>query len=343
MRGANGTVAASHLTDRLVLASVNHTASSGTGTEFFISGDFKAGTSYLWTLREGSTIKDRCGVETVFGSPSVDDNTEVHFAIKDLEFSGITPTDGTMAANPGSKIQLKFNQPMNPDALSGRCSVAMNTHCFAAGDCPLGETCEGIKFTLTPAIAKPVVKQDPSDPSQLDIYGQYQLGTQYVFTIPAGTSISECPGAETSDAANGCDLKDVKEITFSEEQSVAFRTASTISLTGAAPEDNTSGLGTHSDIRLTFNQEMDPSTLTQGATGFEISPHVAMEVHSGAMFRDLSLAPTDAAGFSPGTYTFTLHSDAQIKDFLGNTYVQPSDVVIHFSVQRPQPVPDCIH
>lgn len=342
-RGVNGTAAAAHAANALVLSPMNNTSSSGGGAEIFISGDFKAGTSYRWTIPEGTTLVDRCGAKTIFGPPSVDDQTDVEFTIKDLAFTGITPTDGAMAANPGGKIQLKFNQPMNPDSLSGRCSVSTAKHCFASDNCPGGETCQGAKFTLVPAIAAPVVKQDPSDPSQLIIYGQYQLATQYVFTIPANTTIAECPGGETADTSNGCDIKDVTSITLDEEQSVAFRTASSIVLTESNPADNAADFQPHGGIRLAFNQEMDPASLVQGTAGFDIAPPVAMAVQSGGAFGDLDLRPTNAAGFTPGTYTFTLHAGAQIKDLLGNIYTQPSDLVVHFTVQAPEPTPDCIH
>jgi hypothetical protein len=339
-RGANGTAAAAHAANSLVSGPVDNTSSSGDGAEVFVHGDFKAGTSYAWSIREGAMLKDRCGVVTTFGPPSVDEFTEVNFAVNELALTGITPVDGTMAANPGSKIQLKFNQPMNPDSLSGRCSVSASKRCFANDGCPGGETCQGAKFSLTPSVANVVVKQDSGDRSQLVIFGQYQLGTQYVFTIPAGTTIAECPGGQTSGLSNGCDLKDVKAIPIAEEQSVAFRTAAAIALTGSAPEDNADGIDPHSEIRLTFNQEMDPTTLVQGAAGFDVFPNVAMNVDDGATARDLSLAP--AAGFAPGTYEFTLHAGAQIKDRLGNTYTQPSDLVIHFTIANPEPIPACI-
>src|SRR5439155_20388639 len=108
-------------------------------------------------------------------------------------------TDGTMAALPGNKIQLKFNQPMNPDSLAGRCSAGATVQCYSDPDCAAvaAGTCTGAKFTLTPAITNMGVIQDPTDGSKLDVYGDYQLGTQYTFTIPAGTQIAECPGGET--------------------------------------------------------------------------------------------------------------------------------------------------
>lgn len=341
-RGENATIAAAHPADSLVLAAVNNTASSGDGRDFFVSGDFRSGTGYTWTIPEGTIIKDRCGIATTFGPPSVEDNTQVQFTVHELAFTGITPTDGTMAANPGSKIQLKFNQPMNPDSLSGRCSSSTTKHCFTNDDCSSG-TCQGAKFTLTPAIGVPDVRQDPADPSQLDIYGNYQLGTQYVFTIPAGTQIAECPGGETLDVSNGCDVGSPAEFTVAEAKTVTFTTAAAIALTGFGPDDNAMDLGAGTSIRLTFNQEMDFTTLVQGASGFDITPSVSMIAGPGGSFRDLTVTPTAASGFAAGTYTFTLHAGAQVADFLGNMYVQPSDLTIHFTIAEPQPpAPECV-
>lgn len=367
VRGANATTAAPHAINSLVLTPVTNTATSGQGpngapagalvggkpvavSEFFIGGDFKAGTQYTWTIPEGTKLKDRCGGETVFGPPSVEDNTQAGFTINELAFTGITPSDGTAVAAPGAKIQLQFNQPMSPDSLAGRCSTSLRVQCFATDNCPNGETCLGAKFTLTPAIANPRVRQDPGNPSILVVYGNYQLGTQYTFSIPAGTKISECPGGQTADAASGCDARGVSELTVDTAQSVTFTTAPTIELTDSSPADNavitkpvTSGPAARTPIRLTFNQEMDPSTLVQGPTGFDISPNAAMNVDPDpGNFRSLLLRPIADTGFAAGTYTFTLHAGATISDFLGNTYTQPTDLQIHFTVEDPEPAPACI-
>lgn len=366
-RGVNATTAAPHIINSAILTSVNNTGSSGHGpngapagalvgtvpvsaNEFFVFGDFKSATQYTWAIPEGTVIKDRCGAVTTFGPPSVDDHTQVQFTVKELAFTGITPTDGTMAAEPGGKIQLKFNQPVNPDSLAGRCSTSLRIQCFADDNCPNTETCQGAKFTLTPPIAKPRVRQDPSDPSKLVIDGNYQLGTQYVFGIPAGTTLVECPGGETSEFANGCDARDVKDLTVDIDQSVTFTTAAEIELTAVFPDDNatiikpaTVGPAAQTPIRLTFNQEIDPSTLIQGVTGFELSPNVAVSVGADpGNFRSLLIRPTANTGFAAGTYTFTLHAGATMKDLLGNTYTQPSDLEIHFAMEDPEPAPACI-
>lgn len=366
-RGVNATTAAPHAINSALLTAVNHTASSGHGAngapagaivggvpvaaaEFFVAGDFKSATQYTWTIPEGTVIKDRCGAATTFGAPSVDDNTQAQFTVKELAFTGITPTDGAMAAEPGAKIQLKFNQPVSPDSLAGRCSTSVRMQCFADDNCPNTETCQGAKFTLTPPIAKPRVRQDPADPSKLVIYGNYQLGTQYVFGIPAGTKLLECPGGETSKFANGCDARDVKDLTVDIDQSVTFTTAAEIELTGVVPEDNativkpaTVGPAAQTPVRLTFNQEIDPSTLANGPTGFELSPNVAVSVGADpGNFRNLLIRPTANTGFAAGTYTFTIHAGATVKDFLGNTYTQPSDLEIHFTIADSEPAPSCI-
>jgi hypothetical protein len=95
---------------------------------------------------------------------------------------------------------------------------------------------------------------------------------------------------------------------------------------------------------------MDPSTLVQGPTGFDVEPNVPMSItFDTGNFRTLRMrsaagctTSATCTGFAPGTYTFTFHQGATVKDFLGNTFTNPTDVVIHFTIKDPDPNPDCL-
>src|SRR5262249_26121411 len=150
--------------------------------EWIIIGDYKigqqkddmTGNDYVWTLPQGTKLKDVCGVETTFAdAPTVQNNRKVAFTIKPLLFTGVAPTDGTMSASPGNKVSLKFNETMNPTSLAGHCSSATQVLCYSALDCGTG-SCDGVGFTLTPSVPHLQVVQNLTDASKLDIYGDYR-------------------------------------------------------------------------------------------------------------------------------------------------------------------------
>src|SRR5262249_37700177 len=153
---------------------------------------------------------------------TVDNLQQVKFTVNDLMFTGITPTDGTMAADPVGKIALKFNQTMNPDTLYGTCATD-GAPCLVDGDCTTGAS--NRKFTQTPAFPNMSVVEDLTDSSKLLIYGDYQLNTSYTFTLNAGAKIDECPGAEETylgrgAQVNGCDVTAVATFTNETAQTV---------------------------------------------------------------------------------------------------------------------------
>jgi hypothetical protein len=281
--------------------------------EWIVVGDFNAKTDYTWTIPAGTKVKDMCGKETTFGAPSVADNTKVSFKLNDIAFQGLAPSDGLMNAAPVTKVKLDFNQTMDPDSL------------------------DPSEYTLTPTVASISVAENPVDGSKLDIYGDFQLNTTYTFTLKAGATIDDCPGGEVG----AC----VKSGTFTNAtaQTITFKTAPAITLTAITPKDNAvitkfdvvSPLG-RTSIKLQFNQEMDPSTLT--TADYTIDPAVPLVVSQDPDFSKIRLR----AVFPPGTYTFTLKAGAQISDFLGNVFTNAADQVIHFTIKDPTPFPRCL-
>jgi hypothetical protein len=313
--------------------------------EWFIFADYYAKTDYDFTIPDGTKLKDLCGVETTLGAPSVDDQTQVHFTTNDITFTGITPTDGTMASVPGTKIQLKFNQYMDPDSLKGHCTIATTVLCASDDGCTVAQgTCTGQKFTLSPTVTNMDIIEDLADGSKIDIYGDFQLGTDYTFTLNASTTINECPGAEV-----GACGANPRTYLNADQQVVHFKTAAAIALTSVSPADNAtitkveaSGAQARTSITLTFNQEMDPSTFTQD-TDYTIEPNIVLTASSSTTnLLNTRLRPPSPGGYPPGTYTFTLKAGASFDDYLGNHYVQAADKVIHFTIKDPDPIPDCL-
>jgi len=278
-----------------------------TPEEYFISADFPAGGGpFTFTLKQGAMILDQCGKATTLGAPSVDNFTKTTFTTNALKLKSITG-----ATDPGSRIQIAFNQYMDDTTL------------------------DASEFTLTPPLATPPVVVESG--GILLIYGNYQLGTAYTFTLKAGATIDDCPGGEAEFFGAPC----VKSATYTSpmDQTVMFTTASAITLKSIAPKDNTTEtVSDASDpaspvrgIKLTFNQAMDATTLDP--SDYTITPAVALTAGSSGL-EALRLSGT----FAPGTYTFTLKSTAVIKDLLGNSFSPAADQVIHFTV-TPDPTP----
>ena len=240
-------------------------------------------------------------------------------------------------SEPGKKVRLKFNQYMDATTLA-------NTG-----------------FTITPAITNLQIEDDGTDQTQLLVYGDYQLNTTYTFTLKANATIDDCPGEEDFFAAP-C----VTSATFTNpsDAPIMFTTAPAIALKALSPKDNAvivKGSTTEPvAITLQFNQEMDPTTLVPA--DYTISPAVALEVDSNpsnvntgtgptghtdpntmaSNFENLVLEPAAGGTLAPGDYIFTLKMGAVLKDLLGNTFTNPADQVIHFTVQNPPPPSQCL-
>ena len=289
-------------------------AQAESGEEFFVGADFPSGGG-PFTYALMGTIKDQCGKATTFGAPSVDAFTKTTFTTNALKFSGVTG-----AAEPGNKIQITFNQYMDPDSLLPA------------------------EYDITPALANARVEYNASL-TKLVVYGDYQLGTAYTFTLKNGATIDDCPGAESAAIFGppGC----AKSATYTSpmDQVTTFTTAAAIVLKSIAPKDNTTASvdDTAGSLRLTFNQEIDPATFD--AADYTISPALPAGVTlvatnlggplSGSyetLELDLDNGTATPPDWAPGTYTFTLKSSAVLKDKLGNSFSPTADQVVHFTV-----------
>jgi hypothetical protein len=293
----------------------NDFAQAESDTEFFFGADFEANASYMWALTPGSMIADQCGKLTTVGTTSVDTGDAGSFTTNDIAFTGIAPFDTQMNAKASSKIALKFNQFMDPTTLAAS------------------------EYTLTPAVQGVTTSYDAG--LNLIIDGEYKPDTDYTFTLKSGATIDDCPGGEF--AFGGCGPKSAMGGTFTNtaDQTVHFHTAP-LTLTSVSPADlATVTLGASGKIKidLTFNQDMDPTTLA--TTEYSISPAItfaapvnpATGLAVPATSRNV-VELVSSAAVAPGDYTFTLKMGATINDKLTtpDTYTQAADKVIHFTV-----------
>jgi len=293
--------------------------------EYFLGADFQVSKMYTWAIKAGAKIKDQCGRETTFGAPSVDAGTQVGFTTNDLAFNGIAPFDGQMNAKPKDKIQLKFNQYMDPSTLA-------NT-----------------EWSLTDAAGNVTGAGSYNTGFTTIIDTELKPSTAYTFTLKSNATIDDCPGAEF--AFGGCGPKSAMGGTFTNsmgDQVVHFMTAA-LALSSTTPKDNdtvtldSSGIVT---IDLSFNFDAAPASLT-ATTDYTISPAVTFTVAHPATglavpaTSDNVLELTSSAPVPPGDYTFTLKSGATINDLetTPSTYTQAADQVIHFTVEAAPPTP----
>jgi hypothetical protein len=275
----------------------NTFASAGSMNDIFFGGDFPSGSSsldlspYTFALLAGATVQDQCGKTTTFGAP-VDGVTQTTFSLNPLMLMGITGAD-----NPGDMINLSFNQYMD--------ATTLLPADFSVTPVPANEAVLGGGPTIT-------------------IYGNYKLATQYTFTLNASAAIKDCPGNEADPATGACTV--ASSDTYSgAAQTLSFTTASSILLTDLEPMDNSTATAGPAEITMTFNQEMDFTTLT--AADYTIDPPVALTSQEDS-FETLGLTGT----FAPGNYTFTLLGTASISDFSGGTFSPGTDQVIHITV-----------
>ena len=292
----------------------NDYAAAESDTEFFVGGDFAVNGDYTFTIPEGTMITDQCGKVTTFGAPDVDATTQVEFTTSALAFNGIAPFDGQMNAKPSDKIQLKFNQYMDPTTLA-------NT-----------------EWTLTPAVAGATPSYNGA--GTLIIDGELKPATMYTFTLKNGATVDDCPGAEfDGTACNSTTSAMGGTFTNSSDQTVSFTTAA-LALSTVSPADNATvtldGTTNKIKITMTFNFDVDPTTLAATEYAFSGSG-ITFTAGYGTAANQLRL--TSAQAVPPGDYTFTLKANATIDDLEAtpSTYTQAADQVIHFTVEAAPP------
>jgi hypothetical protein len=290
----------------------NDYATPESDTEFFVGGDFEVNGDYTFTIPEGTMITDQCGKVTTFGAPDVDATSQVEFTTNPLTFNGIAPFDGQMNAKAKDGIHLKFNQYMDPTSV------------------------DATDYSITPAVTGGLTATlDKFGTGDVVLNGKLAPDTDYVFTLNANASLTDCPGGMrigttcTTSATGGTFTNDQGD------QIVHFHTAP-VALTATSPADNDEvdkgDASDQLDVVLAFNTRMDSTTLD--ASEWTIAPAVDMSVIS-TTGSSVVLESDDP--IPAGDYTFTLKQGATLTDTVGGTYTQAADVVIHFTVADPSP------
>lgn len=264
---------------------------------------------YTFAFPQGGKVVDRCGVENVLAAP-VPDLSEFTVTTLPFTLTGITPTSGD-TASPLRKPVVQFNNVLaDPTAL-----VATTN------------------YTLDPPVANASLGGLPFSDGEVVFYGDYQPATSYTLTLKANTKFAEFYG---------------KEYELPADRVIMWTTAP-IALTGTTPANNgTSTKATANSpttIRLTFNQNMDPASLTSAdytaSNGVQFAP---TGVYDGcdATATSCVLELTTTQALTPGAYQFTLNAGATLTDVLGNTYTQATDRVINFTVANAAPAVQCL-
>lgn len=316
---------------------------------------------YTMQFTQGAMLKDRCGNATTLAAPSADDMTLAHFATVKFDFVKTSIVTGETAA-PNKRLQYNWNNVLEgQDTASGTApkpSVALPSTPGTPGNF----TISPLPQKLTAACAAggagcPTADLPATDPltyisinadGQTAVNGLFKLDTQYTATIKAGTVVKDFYG---------------KEWTAASDMVTTWKTQPTVQMTGITMRytGQLFGVGdkgtitkptptTTSDIRLAFNQAMDPTTLDVSDVKVEsvsgaAAPTMAIASSSGCA---TTVNSTNWLGtctlrlralFQPGTYKITLVAGAEFKDVFGVTYTQAKDQSITVTIQEaPAPI-----
>ena len=272
---------------------------------------------YTFQFRQGTKLKDRCGVETTFGAPSSADLTLVNFKTSKFAMKSLNIGQGDLAS-PMKKLTLPFTNVVDESSLA-----------------------LGTEITVTPALANAALLT--SNGVNLVLAGDYALDTTYTIVLKAGSKISDVLGAETTIEAD-------KTITYKTQPAVTLSTTAdggTVTRSTTAPTEI---------ITLTFNQSMSvasfvqdtdftlvnannvrvPATVSVGDPNSLGFPAGGADCTPGATSCQF-LVSVAAANLTPGVYTFTLKQNANITGVVGSSFTQTADKVIKFTVKDPTP------
>lgn len=256
---------------------------------------------YKLQFKQGTKLKDRCGKETTFGAPSVDDLTEVNFATSEFDFDRTAPGNND-TASPLRKLSVQFTNVLDPASL------------------------EATEWSLTPAVASQGVASSPFNDGDFLFVGHYQPDTEYTFTLNAGATITDAHGATYTQT-------EAKVIKWKTQQITQTTTTPANNGTALRAMDTS-----NTSFRISFNQSMDPTTLDPATeisvTGPSTVTFGAPTVTGcGVASTSCGLNLTTTGPLMAGTYVLTIKAGATISDVLGNVYTQAEDKVVTFVVK----------
>ncbi|MBA3456638.1 MAG: hypothetical protein H0T42_26350 [Deltaproteobacteria bacterium] len=258
---------------------------------------------YTFAFKQGGKIKDRCGVETTFGAPSVDDLTQATYTTLPFDLNTILPGNGdTVSAL--RKPELAFNNVIDVSSLIP------------------GE------YTITPAPSTASVAS-PSENNAL-FAGHYAPGTMYTFNLIANATVEDAFGKVWTNPA-------AESITWTTSALAitSISPANNGTSTKATPASSTR-------ISISFNQSMLPGSLDPATEMVLTSTTNTTPIPLGAVTisgcavtsTTCSLRADTVSPLSPGTYKFTLKAGATVSDVLtpANVYTQAADRSVTFKV-----------
>lgn len=287
------------------------------------AADFGGGIALFWsfiddveyTVTPPTMLQatDKCGIKsTVAKLP-----TEFKFKTNKMKVAGINPGGGNAVAA-SKKITVSFNQVIDASTFT-----------------------ENTDWTLSPKPANFLVSKTAGPATSIAMLGDYNLNTNYVFTVKNGASIGDCKGEAVPPAA----CATVTTLAVAADQVANYTTVQNIAVTAQSPTEGArilQSMAAPASVRLTFNAELKSDSLTadeftitkaDGSAVTGVTPVIAI---AGAA------ATIRFPGLTPGGYTFTLKMGATVTDKIvpPNTYTAGQDRVIHFIVADAPPPPD---
>jgi hypothetical protein len=259
---------------------------------------------YTFSFLAGGKIKDRCGKETTFGAPSVDDQTLIHYTTNPFKFNTATIATGE-TASAMKKLQLNFSNVIDTTSL------------------------EPTEYTLTPAPLTPTVST--GNGNDLKFNGFFKINTEYTFTLNAGATILDAWGVVYTNP-------EVKTIKWKTQPAI------TVAVTPADNSTvSRSAATTTVGATLAFNTAIKPTEITEG-TDFTVTDSNGTVVTGFTVASTTCLASSTSCSVTikkavpDGTYTFTLKAGAMMSDQNGDVYTQAADKIVHFTVETNPPV-----
>jgi hypothetical protein len=279
----------------------------------------KTDTVYTFSLKAGTKLKDRCGVETTLPAPTPENYQAIRFKTNPFELidSNIVTGDVTPMSR---KPTLNFTNVMDPASL------------------------EPTEYSITPVPADAEIGQFTG--GEIIFGGNYAPDTMYTLTINAGATFADYYGATyTAPEAITISWKTQPKVTLTGTSPADNAEVQKLFFEERIP------------VSLTFNANMDRTTLEPGTdftfvntqTNQDVTAATSFLVSNGSGGSGNYCAPSSLgcslrvrADLAPGPYKFTLKAGAQISDQLGNVYTQEKDLVINFTVLAVQPQAQCL-
>jgi hypothetical protein len=144
-----------------------------TDTEFAFSpaAPNEVESDYTFQFKQGGKIADRCGRETTFGAPSIDDQTKINFSTDKFEITGTSIATGE-TASAMKKLTLSTSAMIDLSSL------------------------DATEYSFTPAATGANAGIDTNGGNDFTMFGFYKINTDYTFTLNAGATVKDVYGVE---------------------------------------------------------------------------------------------------------------------------------------------------